>query len=186
MSRHVNIPVFIPHLGCPNQCVFCNQRVISGQSDFDPESLSDIIETALSSIESDAEVEIAFFGGSFTGIEYSLMCRLLEIAYSYIEANRVKSIRCSTRPDYITPKILDSLKKYGVSVIELGLQSSSDSVLCASKRGHDRKAEEYAARLIKELPETLEAHVSREWVVMNLEEAKDFFDIKFKKGFFRF
>ena len=150
MKRHVNIPVFIPHLGCPNQCVFCNQRVISGKNDFNPEGLRDIIETALSTVGQDDEVEIAFFGGSFTGIDFDLMSKLLEIAGGYVESGRVRSIRCSTRPDYINPKILDTLKKYGVKVIELGLQSSSDSVLSKSKRGHNRAEEEYACKLIKE------------------------------------
>lgn len=149
MKRHVNIPIFIPHLGCPNQCVFCNQRVISGKSEFKPEMLSEIIDNALSSVEPDAEVEIAFFGGSFTGIDYALMCELLEIASGYIGRGAVSSIRCSTRPDYISEKILDTLWHYGVRTIELGLQSSSDSVLSLSKRGHTRSDEITACRLIK-------------------------------------
>ncbi len=150
MTRHVNIPIFIPHLGCPNQCVFCNQRVISGKRDFDPEMLTSIIDNALSSIEPTAEVEIAFFGGSFTGIDFGLMTRLLEIANGYIKRGRVSSIRCSTRPDYITPKILDTLWSYGVRTIELGLQSSDDTVLLRTKRGHTAADEIYACRAIKE------------------------------------
>ena len=147
---HKNIPIFIPHLGCPNQCVFCNQKSITGQSDFNPDSVVDIIESALSTISSDTEAEIAFFGGSFTGIEYDLMCRLLEIAYSYVKSGKVKSIRCSTRPDYINEKILDTLSRYGVNVIELGLQSASDEVLRLSKRGHTFLAEQKAVKLIKD------------------------------------
>ena len=80
--KHVNIPVFIPHLGCPNQCVFCNQRSISGVKEFYADSLSTIIDTALSTIPKEYEVEIAFFGGSFTGIDRSLMVDLLKTAYS--------------------------------------------------------------------------------------------------------
>ncbi len=150
MKKHVNIPIFIPHLGCPNQCVFCNQKSITGQKSFDPNSVIDIIENALSTIASDTEAEIAFFGGSFTGIEYSLMSELLKIAYSYVQNGRVKSIRCSTRPDYIDERILDTLAQYGVRVIELGLQSSSDEVLRASKRGHDFAAEQKAVKMIKD------------------------------------
>ena len=150
MKRHVNIPVFIPHLGCPNQCVFCNQRVISGAQSFDPETLTNIIEEALSSIEADAEVEIAFFGGSFTGIDRELMIRLLKIASGYIKSGRVTSIRCSTRPDYISEEILDILWSHGVRTIELGLQSSVDDVLSASKRGHTKENELRAASAIKE------------------------------------
>ncbi len=148
MKRHVNIPVFIPHLGCPNQCVFCNQRTISGVSNFDPSSVRNIIDTALTTVEDDAEAEIAFFGGSFTGIDRELMTELLEIAYKYIESGKVTSIRCSTRPDYISEEILNILSRYGVKNIELGLQSSSDKVLQASKRGHTYIDEVRACELI--------------------------------------
>ena len=146
--KHVNIPIFIPHLGCPNQCVFCNQRSISGVLRFDPKSVKDIIEASLATISADTEVEIAFFGGSFTGIDRSLMIELLEMANSYILDGRVSHIRCSTRPDYIDEEILDILQQYGVKVIELGLQSSSDKVLSLSKRGHDFAAEKKACDLI--------------------------------------
>ena len=148
MKRHVNIPVFIPHLGCPNQCVFCNQRTISGVAEFDPTALSDIIDEALSTLGLDDDVEIAFFGGSFTGIDQELMISLLEIAHGYIVDGRVSSIRCSTRPDYINAEILEILRKFGVKTIELGLQSTSDDVLCASKRGHNFIAEERACKMI--------------------------------------
>ena len=139
--RHVNIPVFIPHLGCPNQCVFCNQREISGVQEFIAEDVIPIIDSALRTIEDDAEVEIAFFGGSFTGINPELMISLLKIANGYIERGLVRQVRCSTRPDYINEEILGILKKYGVKTIELGLQSSSDRVLEISKRGHNFEAE---------------------------------------------
>lgn len=155
MSRHVNIPIFIPHLGCPNQCVFCNQRTISGVEEFNPSDLKEIIEKSLSTIEPDAEVEIAFFGGSFTGIDRELMISLLDIAYSYVLSGKVSSIRCSTRPDYIDASILDILTARGVKVIELGLQSSSDSVLKKSKRGHDRACELRACKMIVERGITL-------------------------------
>ena len=147
--RHVNIPIFIPHLGCPNQCVFCNQRTISGVESFDPSTLRDTIEGAMSTINEDDFVEIAFFGGSFTGIDRDLMVELLKIANEYIIIGRVNSIRCSTRPDYISEEILEILKKYGVKHIELGLQSCSDEVLFATKRGHTRLQEVEACQLIK-------------------------------------
>ena len=146
--RHVNIPVFIPHLGCPNQCVFCNQRMISGVESFKADRVRESIEDALSTVASDDEVEIAFFGGSFTGIDRDLMILLLEISHSYIADGRVGSIRCSTRPDYINFEVLDILKKFGVKTIELGLQSSSDAVLEKSKRGHNFEAEVIACRMI--------------------------------------
>ncbi len=146
--RHVNIPIFIPHLGCPNTCVFCNQRTISGVSSFDISTVRRDIDKALSTVEKGAECEIAFFGGSFTGIDRALMTELLKIAYSYIESGRATSVRCSTRPDYIDPEILDILKKYGVKTIELGLQSASDKVLSATKRGHTFEDERRASELI--------------------------------------
>ena len=148
MRRHINIPVFIPHLGCPNQCVFCNQRTISGVKEFNPCDLVDIVENSLLTVGCDDEVEIAFFGGSFTGIDRSLMIDLLKTAYTYVENGSVTSIRCSTRPDYINKEILALLKKYGVRTIELGLQSASENVLRSCKRGHDFRCEIDACRMI--------------------------------------
>lgn len=148
MNKHANIPVFIPHLGCPNQCVFCNQRTISGVSEFDISSLNGIIDSALMTISPDTETEIAFFGGSFTGIERSLMISLLEIANTYISAGKASAIRCSTRPDYIDSEIIEILKKYNVSTVELGLQSADDSVLKAVKRGHTFADEVHACKMI--------------------------------------
>lgn len=148
MKRHVNIPIFIPHLGCPNQCVFCNQKTISGVTRFDPDSVANIIEEALETISDECTAEIAFFGGSFTGIDPELMRRLLRIAHSYLERGVVSGIRCSTRPDYISKEILSELKSYGVGVIELGLQSVDESVLLACKRGHGFSCEMSACELI--------------------------------------
>lgn len=150
MKKHINIPVFIPHLGCPNQCVFCNQRTISGVKEFYPESVIDVIDGALATVPEDADVEIAFFGGSFTGIDPDLMENLLKIANSYLKQGRISSIRCSTRPDYINDNILNTLKRYGVRTVELGIQSFSDSVLAACKRGHTSLDEAFACKKIKE------------------------------------
>ena len=133
---HRNIPIFIPHMGCPNQCVFCNQRSISGCQSFREEDVVNQIETALSTVPTDADTEIAFFGGSFTGIDRALMLRLLDTAERYVKARRVSGIRLSTRPDYISTEILQILSRYSVRTIELGLQSMDDGVLLASQRGH--------------------------------------------------
>lgn len=150
--RHVNIPIFIPHLGCPNDCVFCNQRSISGHGDFDITTVRREIDEALATIDAGDECEIAFFGGSFTGIDRDLMVALLDIAEEYVQSNgrRVKSIRLSTRPDYISDEILDILSRYSVKTIELGLQSMDDGVLDASRRGHDAATAKKACRLIKQ------------------------------------
>lgn len=136
MKRHANIPVFIPHLGCPNACVFCDQRTISGSADFDISSVGKTIDDSLESLRgSGREVEIAFFGGSFTGIDRALMTQLLDIAQSYV-GHGVCGIRMSTRPDYIDEEIIDVLKRYTVSAVELGIQTMSKRVLEASRRGH--------------------------------------------------
>lgn len=151
-KRHVNIPIFIPHEGCPNNCVFCNQHTITqvedggSRRDIVPE-----IEACLSTLDTDeCDCEIAFFGGSFTGIPREDMVRLLRTAYGYIESGKVQSVRLSTRPDYIDEEILDILEKYGVRHIELGIQSMDDKVLSASGRGHAASATERACRMITE------------------------------------
>lgn len=152
--NHKNIPIFIPHLGCPNTCVFCNQRSISGCESFRRESVIDEIERALETIDESSEVEIAYFGGSFTGIDRELMIYLLEVAKSYVDEKRegrarVVGIRMSTRPDYINGEIMEILSHYPVKTVELGLQSMRDEVLRASSRGHSAADAEKACALIK-------------------------------------
>lgn len=149
MKRHVNIPIFIPHLGCPNMCVFCNQKKISGHTGLDISSVRGDIEAALSTVSPEQSAQIAYFGGSFTGIPRGEMTELLSIAKEFIDDGRVDSIRLSTRPDYIDDEILDILEKYGVRTIELGLQSMRDEVLEMSRRGHTAAAAEAACRAIK-------------------------------------
>lgn len=148
MKKHCNIPIFIPHMGCPHQCVFCNQRLISGEEAFSPDSVPRRIEEALATIPSGCEVEIAFFGGSFTGIERALMLELLETAESYVRRGCVQSIRLSTRPDYIDGEILSILSRYSVQSVELGFQSMSERVLQASGRGHTVRESEEAAHAV--------------------------------------
>jgi len=150
MKRHVNIPIFIPHEGCKNACVFCDQRTITGNRLCADRDIRPEIDNALSTIEPDAQVEIAFFGGSFTGIGTELMTRLCDTAYEYVKRGKVSSIRLSTRPDYIDESILDILKQRGVTDIELGLQSMSQKVLDASRRGHTVADSVNACKLIKE------------------------------------
>ena len=153
--RHRNIPIFIPHMGCPNQCVFCNQRSISGCKEFHPKAVGEQIERALSTIKEDCRVEIAFFGGSFTGIDKELMIRLLELAEGYVREGSVASIRLSTRPDYISDEILEILSQYTVRNIELGLQSMDDEVLLATRRGHTAEQAKKACRDVVEAGFTL-------------------------------
>ena len=151
MSKEYIIPVFVPHLGCPNDCVFCNQRKISGQTKkMTREEAKKIIDNFLKNIkEKDAKKEIAFFGGSFTAIDEKEQEDLLSLAYEYVKNGDVDSIRISTRPDYIDKKILKRLKKYKVKTIELGIQSANDYILKRSNRGHTFKDVVKASKLIR-------------------------------------
>lgn len=152
-TKRKNIPIFIPHLGCPNMCVFCNQRSISGKQRFDREGVIGEIEAALDTLDPTAEVEIAYFGGSFTGIDRELMIYLLDVAEKYVKRAddgraKISGIRMSTRPDYINGEIMSILQGYSVKTVELGLQSMDDGVLELSNRGHTAKQAEDACRMI--------------------------------------
>lgn len=150
MKKHANIPIFIPHLGCPNRCVFCNQHTISGAVCFHISKVRDEIERALATIPPHIPCEIAFFGGSFTGIDRNLMIQLLDLAADYVRAGKVRSIRFSTRPDYITPEIVRILSRYPIGMTELGIQSMSDHVLAACDRGHTAADTVIACKLLHE------------------------------------
>ncbi|MBR3882408.1 MAG: radical SAM protein [Clostridia bacterium] len=151
MKKQYIIPIFVPHLGCPNDCIFCNQRKISGQmKNVTENDVRDTIEFYLSNFkEKDAHIEVAFYGGSFTGIDVELQDKLLQAAYDYIKEKKVHSIRISTRPDYIDKATLKRLKKYKVKTIELGVQSTNDFVLDRCKRGHTFEDVVKASKLIK-------------------------------------
>ena len=151
MKKQYIIPIFVPHLGCPNDCVFCNQKSISGQTkQVTKEDVRNTIEEHLKYIKSSrANIEVAFFGGSFTAIDEEKQIELLEVANEYISKGIVESIRISTRPDYINRVILKRLKKYHVKTIELGVQSSNDYILKRAGRGHDFKDVIRASRMIR-------------------------------------
>jgi histone acetyltransferase (RNA polymerase elongator complex component) len=149
-ENQYTIPVFIPHLGCKNECVFCNQRKISGIiKEPTRTEIINTIESYLNSFKIDKKVQIAFFGGSFTGLDFNKQIEYLEIANEYIKTGKVDSIRISTRPDYIDVYILKMLKKYNVKTIEFGVQSMDNYVLKSSKRGHDDLSVIRACRLVK-------------------------------------
>lgn len=148
--KHINVALFVPDEGCPHRCSFCNQKTISGKANaLKAEEIDKAVEIALKNIGCN-EGEIAFFGGSFTAIDKSYMTELLERAYAYIKKGLFKGIRISTRPDCITKEILDTLKSYGVTAIELGCQSMDDRVLTLNTRGHSQSDVTEAASLIKE------------------------------------
>ncbi|MDZ7742664.1 MAG: radical SAM protein [Bacteroidota bacterium] len=151
-QKHYTIPIFIPELACPFQCVFCNQKKISGQLKVPSEhEIIKTIEEHLSTINYiNNEVEVGFFGGNFTGIPLKEQEKFLQLTQPFIRQGKIKSIRLSTRPDYITKNILDLLSSYHVETIELGAQSMDEEVLKQSKRGHTAKQTEEAASLIRE------------------------------------
>lgn len=150
MKKHLNIPIFIPHLACPNDCVFCNQKKIAATEKAPtPDEVNTIISEAIKTLSLNGEqCEIAFFGGSFTGIDKDLMKKYLQVASNF--GDRVSGIRFSTRPDYISPEIMDILSNYPIKTIELGMQSMDDSVLSMCSRGHNSSATANAVKLIKD------------------------------------
>ena len=149
MKQYI-IPIFVPHLGCPNDCVFCNQKSISGQKkQVTKKEVKKIIEEHLKNIKDADKIEVAFFGGSFTAIEEEKQKELLETAYEYIKEKKVDSIRISTRPDCIDKKILKMLKKYKVKTIELGVQSANNYILKRAGRGHTFEDVKKASKLIR-------------------------------------
>lgn len=153
MNKKVKIiPVFVPHIGCPNDCVFCNQKRITGRGTVSANAdyVMNIVEECRKTIDSDTHAELAFFGGSFTAIEIGLQEELLRVGKYYKDLGVVQSMRCSTRPDAINHDILKLQKKYGMDIIELGIQSLDDEVLKLSNRGHTREDSENASRMIKE------------------------------------
>ena len=149
--KHYIIPIFVPHLGCPNDCVFCNQKSISGQQKMiTKEDIRNTIDFYLENIkDKEAKKEVAFFGGSFTGIDVEKQEEFLQTAYQYIKNGKIDSIRISTRPDYINKAILKRLKKYRVKTIELGVQSANDYVLKQSRRNHTFEDVKKASKLIR-------------------------------------
>lgn len=142
------IPIFIPHVGCPHDCVFCNQKKIAGT--LTPPTGEDVTRTIETSLpHAKKPCEVAFYGGSFTAIGDTLLNEYLGAVAPFIEKGDVSHIRISTRPDCIDEDILNTLAYYGVRTIELGAQSMDESVLKAAGRGHTAKQVREASKLIK-------------------------------------
>lgn len=149
--KAANIAIFVPHAGCPQNCVFCNQRGISGARcvPSDGEIAATLHAAAENLGERTHTAQIAFFGGSFTAIPRGEMLRLLRAAQPFLGTDGFGGIRISTRPDAIDGEILDILKEYGVVAVELGAQSMDDGVLAASGRGHTAAHVAAASRLLR-------------------------------------
>ena len=150
-NPHRVIPVFIPQRACPFRCSYCNQFAIAGQPKVPtPDEAKAVIESHLATMPKDAEVRIAFFGGSFTGMRLSEQEAFLQVAEPYVRSGLVNGIQLSTRPDYITPEVLELLKAYRVVLIELGAQSLDDEILSRVGRGHTVAQVREASRMITE------------------------------------
>lgn len=149
--RHYIIPIFVPHEGCPHNCVFCNQNTITGNSNVvDSKFVIKTVEEYLKTMDRENSIiEISFFGGTFTAIDIDKQRELLSVAKDYKNKGKIDFIRLSTRPDYINKSILDNLRDYNVDIIELGVQSMDDQVLKLAGRGHTAEIVYEASKLIK-------------------------------------
>ena len=169
MKNYYIIPIFVPHEGCPHDCVFCNQGKITGENkekikgpknkvenkvdrDFVIKTVEEYLETIN---KENSIIEISFFGGTFTAVDINKQKELLSVAKSYKDKGIINYIRLSTRPDYINDFILTYLKEYGVDIIELGVQSLDKEVLEKSGRGHGIEEVKKASKLINDYGFTL-------------------------------
>ena len=155
MSKRASVAIFVPHIGCPHRCSFCDQRAITGSQTV-PRS-RDVALACERAVECGADLkntEIAFFGGSFTAVPREYMLELLDAANEYVKKG-FRGIRLSTRPDAVDPEVLGILKDYGVTSIELGAQSMSDEVLAKNERGHTSADVVNASMLVKSFGFTL-------------------------------
>jgi len=151
MAKVLIVPIFIPHLGCKHACVFCNQKKIAGEYNIpSKETMIETVKEYRASAKAFDEVQLAFYGGSFTGLDDVLRLHLLTVAKELKDEGLIDKIRFSTRPDYINQEIIDELKTYQTDIVELGAQSMDDEVLLASERGHCALQTQLAARLLKE------------------------------------
>lgn len=148
MARRRIFPLFIPHLGCPNECVFCDQKRISG-SPLPVSGAEVAARLAAAREEGMRDAELAFYGGSFTATPPGYQEALLSAAAPFLRDGTVTAIRLSTRPDAVDGAVLDRLRRFGVATVELGAQSMDDGVLRAAGRGHTAADTERAAALVK-------------------------------------
>lgn len=152
-SHPVIIPIFIMNSGCPHRCIFCNQKITAGN--FPPVLSRDHFDADVESYlawnkEKSKKVEIAFYGGSFTGVDPDYQEELLSWACAFIQTGRVNAIRISTRPDYVSEDQLRLLRKYEVGTVEIGAQSFVDEVLNQARRGHNAEDIEKAVTALKQ------------------------------------
>ena len=150
-KKRLIIPIFIPFGGCTHKCVFCDQAAVTGSSRMpSTNEVEATVESYLATWRGGGPREIAFYGGSFTGLDKEKQTAYLEAAFTFVKAKRIDSLRLSTRPDYISRETVDFLKRYHVRTVELGVQSSSDEVLRLSGRGHSFEDTVRAVGILKD------------------------------------
>lgn len=151
-ARPFIIPVFIPHAGCPHQCVFCNQSTITRVEEHrvSADGIRSVVEDFLQyKKEGRYPVQISFYGGTFLGLDEAYVKELLDVASEYVSAGKVHGLRFSTRPDTVDARRLGWLSGYPVSTVELGVQTMDNRVLSASGRGHLSRHTVEAAGLLR-------------------------------------
>ncbi len=152
--RPLIIPIFISHAGCPHRCIFCDQKKITDQDGYSigPQEVRRSLDRALEekAVAAHENRELAFYGGTFTGLPKSRMKSLLEAALPYVKSGLVHAIRISTRPDSLDAERLALLKAHHVATVELGVQSMDDRVLALSKRGHTSEDTQNAVYMLKD------------------------------------
>ena len=149
-ARAKVFPVFLPLAGCPGRCIYCDQPAQTGQAPEPPDAVSARVRAELlARPESSGPVELAFYGGTFTALPQPVQHRLLDLAAELKACGRVSRVRCSTRPDAVTPALLANLRARGLDLIELGVQSFQDAALATSGRGYDGALALTACRVVR-------------------------------------
>ncbi|MGB9600242.1 MAG: elongator complex protein 3 [Myxococcota bacterium] len=147
------IPLFLPFEGCEHRCIYCNQRLLHPENDaISNKIIDETIHRYLTSYKKPREItniEVAFYGGSFTAISIERQLKLLEVLKTYIQNRVIDGIRFSTRPDKLNKDLLIRYKTYGVTTIEIGAQSFNDNILKAIKRNHTAQDIKDAITLLK-------------------------------------
>ena len=143
------VPVFVPHAGCIHECTFCNQRLISGQKQFNINSVHRQLISFIERLPAEKPKQVALYGGSFTAIDMAVQREILQYIRSVADQYNIVGLRVSTHPDCINIANLELLAKYNVQVVELGVQSLDDNVLALARRGHSAAVVEPAVRLLQ-------------------------------------
>ena len=123
------VPIFLPHLGCLERCIYCNQGHITGSQGIDVDG---IVKKSLCSAKD--KVEIGLYGGNIFNVEPAELKRLFECFNSHME--KVSNFRISTKPVPLRNETIEILKVNKVTVIELGIPVFNDAILEKLNRKH--------------------------------------------------